>query len=484
MKKIILFLIILVGILSCNDKFSLTSPYTIDKEYVKDRYSCFNNNDCDNLKDENLNCDLDDPKGEKCVCDEEMRICQSACHNNSCPENITTCNNRTGECECVDDKEHDIDYIYDKETNSCIVNNSWHNFEFSLGKNHTCTIKSGSLFCWGSNDTGKLGIDDESNGTKNTPQRIGSDKDWLLVANSFDFSCGLKGRELGADAYLYCWGKGLGKPEKIGNMKIWKSIALNKDSIFLLDDEGALYERNNNFNDDNLKTNPEKKNIGNNSGWQYFSVYNYYTCAINKNNKLFCWDKGVTEIPVQMGNDNWEKVSCGENYACGINTEGKLFCWGNNENCKLGTDCAEFIKNDKTDPTPVTEGWNDWTDIKTGSNYACAIKNNKYLYCWGSNEHGEITADKTFHEYTDNCIHENEQYDICYSPLMIDIGLNIEVDLKEIKLGLYENKPYKCILDSNHKLHCWGHNNSGQLGTTNTCNEGYCGTPQEIHFPE
>lgn len=74
----------------------------------------------------------------------------------------------------------------------------------SIGTNtaagHTCGIQlDGSLWCWGANSRGQLGV-----GTlidRIIPRRVGSDLDWQLVRVGDTTTCAIK-----TDGSLWCWG--------------------------------------------------------------------------------------------------------------------------------------------------------------------------------------------------------------------------------------------------------------------------------------
>ncbi|HIA02046.1 MAG TPA: hypothetical protein EYN66_09065, partial [Myxococcales bacterium] len=78
--------------------------------------------------------------------------------------------------------------------------------EIAAGQQHTCGIKAdGSLWCWGQNKEGQLGVgnlDDSS-----IPIRVGHDQDWATVSlglESDHLSCASK-----VDGRIFCWGSNL-----------------------------------------------------------------------------------------------------------------------------------------------------------------------------------------------------------------------------------------------------------------------------------
>lgn len=77
---------------------------------------------------------------------------------------------------------------------------------------HTCGVQpptsrvkdKGTLWCWGLNDEGQLGLGDQV--SRNVPTQVGSDADWIGLALGYHHSCALRGQKsLGRT--LWCWGQ-------------------------------------------------------------------------------------------------------------------------------------------------------------------------------------------------------------------------------------------------------------------------------------
>src|SRR5690606_26736094 len=70
----------------------------------------------------------------------------------------------------------------------------------SAGYGHTCAIADDqSLWCWGRNDYGQLGIGNTTDTA--TPTQVGVATDWVSISAGSQFSCGLR-----ATGRIYCWG--------------------------------------------------------------------------------------------------------------------------------------------------------------------------------------------------------------------------------------------------------------------------------------
>ena len=71
----------------------------------------------------------------------------------------------------------------------------------SLGGEHACgTRANGTLWCWGSNIEGQLGI-----GTRDfspTPVQVGTERSWASVSVGGENTCGTR-----TDGSLWCWGQ-------------------------------------------------------------------------------------------------------------------------------------------------------------------------------------------------------------------------------------------------------------------------------------
>ena len=70
----------------------------------------------------------------------------------------------------------------------------------AAGSFHTLAIqKDGSLYAWGRNDYGQLGLGDTT--SRNLPTRVGTARNWVAVATGYLHSLALQ-----ADGTLWAWG--------------------------------------------------------------------------------------------------------------------------------------------------------------------------------------------------------------------------------------------------------------------------------------
>jgi len=88
--------------------------------------------------------------------------------------------------------------------------------QVSAGANHTVAIKTdGSLWAWGDNWSGQLGLGTggggitwsgfvDNSGNRNTPTRVGTDNNWAFVSAVRDYTIAIK-----TDGSLWAWGSNL-----------------------------------------------------------------------------------------------------------------------------------------------------------------------------------------------------------------------------------------------------------------------------------
>jgi alpha-tubulin suppressor-like RCC1 family protein len=67
------------------------------------------------------------------------------------------------------------------------------------GQSHGCGLRgSGSLYCWGLDSNGQLGLGETDAAV--TPTQVGSSTDWSSLSAGTLFNCAVRGGQ------AYCWG--------------------------------------------------------------------------------------------------------------------------------------------------------------------------------------------------------------------------------------------------------------------------------------
>ena len=89
-----------------------------------------------------------------------------------------------------------------------------------------------------------------------------------------------------------------------------------------------------------------------------------------------------------------------------------------------------------------------------GFGYVCAVALDGRVYCWGSNSNGKIGSGNTSSALVPSAVKIS--------------GALVGKVIKQIEPSSAGN--HSCVIASDDKAYCWGHNGFGQLGNNNTVN--------------
>lgn len=256
----------------------------------------------------------------------------------------------------------------------------------TVGDLHACALRGRSLYCWGENDLGALGVGALRGHRyllmdvprRRYPTRVAG-RGWTDVRAVAETTCGVRrGR-------LYCWGDGssvealIGKewevlrhPVRIGERQDWRtayatwegSCGLRRDGALLCatpgtyDNPGALTR------------------LGQSTAWSRLVPGDWRSGGILRG-RVWLWDTAMMgEIVEVPGERPWQDLAIGGAHACGIQDDGALYCWGHNEHGQLG----DGTTTQQALPRRV-EGAG-WTDVAAAGERTCGIRQGS-LYCWG-----------------------------------------------------------------------------------------------------
>ncbi|MGH7537872.1 MAG: RCC1 domain-containing protein, partial [Gemmatimonadales bacterium] len=127
---------------------------------------------------------------------------------------------------------------------------------------------------------------------------------------------------------------------------------------------------------------------------------------------------------------------------CAIAADSAAYCWGGNRLGELGD--SSYLGSQAT-PQRVVGGLK-FTAITVGEAHACALAVSGAAYCWGS---GELLGNGAFVQMCGPtpCSTYPVPVSVVPSFTQLAAGLN-----------------YTCGLTAAGEAHCWGYNDSGQLG--------------------
>jgi alpha-tubulin suppressor-like RCC1 family protein len=227
----------------------------------------------------------------------------------------------------------------------------------TTGNKHSMAIKNnGTLWGWGRNEDGQLGIGNYLN--KDQPVQVGTDNDWVSVSAGDAHTIAIK-----QNGSIWAWGRngdsqlGIGNtvsktiPTRIGTLNAWVKVYAGGAFCMALKNDGTLWAFGNNT--------LGELGIGNN---------------LDKN------------IPTQVGTaNNWQKIATGGLHTLAIKNDGSLWSWGININGMLGDGTLV----NRNYPLQVGSDFN-WSDIAAGGYHSMATKTNNVMYIWGSNYGGQM----------------------------------------------------------------------------------------------
>ncbi len=280
----------------------------------------------------------------------------------------------------------------------------------SLGHYHSCFIKNdNTLWCFGSNDSGQLGMQTNESTIISTARQIDKNK-WIQVSAGFFHTCAIQ-----EDYSLWCWGKNV---------------------------SGSLGIGSDNF--ETIINTPVK--IGK-SLWKHISVGALHTCGIQADQSLWCWGNNqhfqiglegkiaFSSSPNRITTLLWNDVSCGIDYTCAIRNDNTLWCFGNNADEKISVSGHPDLT--KIPITQVT--YEHWKKVSVQYEHSCAVNLENQLFCFGKNTYGQIRFPAS-----------SENLSFVYPELLWN----------SVYVGFF----HSCGLTSQNELWCWGLNESGQIG--------------------
>jgi cysteine-rich repeat protein len=182
----------------------------------------------------------------------------------------------------------------------------------------------------------------------------------------------------------------------------------------------------------------------------------WHTCAIISDGTVWCW--GLNNVG-QLGNGTTTDINTpnalpaqvpdltgavaletGGAHTCVTRSDDTLWCWGSNELGQLG----DGTSTNRTAPVEIS-GFTGFLDLSLGLAHTCAIKYDSTVWCWGQNFHGQLGVLPVTGEFEANP-----------NPVQV---FNVSG-----AVALSAGGAHTCALTSGEAVYCWGWNNQGQSG--------------------
>lgn len=280
--------------------------------------------------------------------------------------------------------------------------------QLACGLLHSAAIKSnGTIWTWGRNESGQLGLGNLADSTSNrSPNIIGSDINWRYVACGGSQTFAIKN-----DGTLWAWGKnntgqlGLGNtttttsPTQVGTDTNWKLVSAGREHTIALKTDGSLWSWGRNKDSANppidgllglgssgiSDTISTPTQIGSDYNWKYISCGGYHSAAIKKDGSLWTWgrndfgqlglsDTNFRDVPTQVTQYSgffeladgfgWKQVSCGDLHTLGLRLNASAWEWGR----VTYTTSEQYVNI----PTLIADKYN-LKQISSGYQHNCAV---------------------------------------------------------------------------------------------------------------
>ncbi|MDO8565579.1 MAG: hypothetical protein Q7S04_00120 [Candidatus Moranbacteria bacterium] len=305
---------------------------------------------------------------------------------------------------------------------------------FPIRQTHAAA--DGTLFGWGMNFYGNLGLGWASHGYSNalgfsrdyvlSPTQVGMATNWASISAGNFFVMATK-----ADGTLWGWGNnssgqlglgyisnppyswdsgystGIWSPTQVGSGTNWANVAAGDSFVLAVKTDGTLWAWGGNpdgqlgLGDTISRSVPTR--VGTDTNWSgaVGKISGGYanSAAVKTDGTIWVWGSDVfgelgqgntngaisRYYPTQVGTaTNWDKVSAmGQFTVLATKTDGTLWAWGDNMYGQVGPGYVDYSGNGQHSvPAQVGTGTN-WSSIGQGDTYSMALKRDGTMWVWG-----------------------------------------------------------------------------------------------------
>ena len=284
------------------------------------------------------------------------------------------------------------------------------------GANHTCVLATdGTVWCWGQNGNGNLGIGSFLN--QGDPAKADLGGSALVISAGGSTTCAAL-----SDDSLKCWGKG--STGQIGNGANLLSNGLPV----------------------NVSLVPDSSTVA------HIEIGATHSCAISVAGAAWCWGEftngrlgttassnAVTPAATASLGGLAAEVAAGGAHTCALLTNGTITCFGNNNTGQLGQAITTASSSTPIVVTLVATA----THVSVGKQFTCALLSTAAVHCFGDDAEGQLGfgTSGSFRE----------------TPAAVT-GLTGTV------VDVVAGTSHACAVMSTGQVRCWGLNDQGQLG--------------------
>lgn len=336
----------------------------------------------------------------------------------------------------------------------------------AVSSQHVCMVDDvGTVWCWGDNTFGQLGIGSElGSATRTLPSEVDAAANTVAVSLGADHTCALL-----VTNDLNCWGR------------------------------NTVGQLGNSFSGE-LADSPVPYFVGNFVGVTAFAAGGNQSCAIIAT-QVFCWGDnqygqiateptGVGEFrttPTLIQNiDPARDLVIGATHVCALLESAQVNCWGRNNQHQLG-----FAGQEMSAFPVLVPDVQDVVAFAAGDNHTCAVQRDGHVWCWGSNQYGQlgvVGSDITTPQQVPNisdalavaagrahtCVLTRQRGIVCWGDnthlqrgdqdASTQIFTTIQLD--DVPTAIAAGGDRTCVIATSTAIWCWGQNTHNLLGVT------------------
>ncbi len=323
--------------------------------------------------------------------------------------------------------------------------------QIATGNGATCVLRAdASVWCWGLNDGGQIGIGTPSLTPTPTPTRVDLPPA-RQVALGTHHGCALL-----VDGTVRCWG-----------VNRFGQVGLAVASSTAQCDPG---------DGDRIACVPTPVAVAGLANVAQLSLGRNHSCARLTDGTVRCWglndaaqlglgrlDPSTPQIaPAAVpGVTGVAEVGAGGSHSCTRGTDGSLRCWGWADLGQLGgaptTSCDTVSGAVQCAQSPVVvPGVTGVASLSTGRFHTCVALTGGAVRCFGRDDNGQLGAGSAS---TNRCVLRPDSFACSLVPRDVSI-----IGAASVSVGDY----HSCALTRDGAVRCWGYNAFGQVGDGNT----------------